>query len=453
MSQPEAAVTPRRSTRRRKPAGRVAVLDGLRFVAASMVVFYHYAGVSFARIGHQGKTVVSGWGAPAKAEFPPLVHQMAMFGGTGVELFFMISGFVICMSGWGRRPADFFISRVVRLVPAYWAAIGLTAVVLIALPRLTDGVRISAVLANLSMVHTNYGVHNLEPAFWTLLVELTFYLLFGLVAIGGVTYRRMVTFCVLWSVGSFVAAGSRFPLLVLVLIPNHAAYFIAGIAFYLIYRFGGNFLLWAIVCYSYLIAIQTPSSNSPWPVMVLVTAFFVIFTLIATHNLDWIKGRWLMVVGSMTYPLYLIHHDLGYIVFSYFRAYVPAPELAAATYGLMLVCSWLIYRLIERPLAPLLKAKLTEAVNAVRESGPPSRGPRAWAVPATSGLATSGLATSEPAAAGGAGGDRREVLTGSPDFGSAPAATGPQYQPGDPGNGGAQSGTEVGVGAHRYLSD
>uniref|UniRef100_A0AAU2VA93 Integral membrane protein n=1 Tax=Streptomyces sp. NBC_00003 TaxID=2903608 RepID=A0AAU2VA93_9ACTN len=35
-------------------------------------------------------------------------------------IFFLISGFVICMSCWGKPLGDFFVSRVVRLYPAYW---------------------------------------------------------------------------------------------------------------------------------------------------------------------------------------------------------------------------------------------------------------------------------------------------------------------------------------------
>ena len=64
---------------------------------------------------------------------------------------------------------------------------------LIVFPRLTSGVRPSMVLTNLTMVQSAYGVQNLVPAYWTLFVELMFYLLFGIVAIGGVTRRTRRT--------------------------------------------------------------------------------------------------------------------------------------------------------------------------------------------------------------------------------------------------------------------
>ena len=353
-----------------RPA-RIAILDGLRLLAATMVVFYHYVGVPNAKIGRRGTADVLAWGTSAPNVFPHALNEAASFGWTGVELFFMISGFVICMSGWGRRPADFFVSRVVRLVPAYWTATVLTAVFLTVFPRLTNGVRITTVLTNLTMVQSAYGVPNLVPAYWTLFVELTFYLLFGLVAIGGITYRRMVTFCVLWSVASVAAASSHHPLLGNFINPPYSAYFIAGIAFFLIHKFGGNLLLWAIVAYSWLIAVNQPHSHPPWQVTTLISSFFVIMALVATHRLDAIRWRWLPVAGALTYPLYLIHQDIGFTVFAYLRGgWLPAWLLAALTYAAMLGVAWLIHRGVEQPAAPLLRRHLGAAIDTVRRSAP-----------------------------------------------------------------------------------
>jgi peptidoglycan/LPS O-acetylase OafA/YrhL len=349
------------------------VLDGLRLLAATMVVLYHYVGDSGAELGHQGKTMVGAWGQPAANEFPYVIHSIAMYGWTGVELFFMISGFVICMSGWGRKPADFFISRVVRLVPAYWAAIALTALVLAVFPRLSSGIRPAVVLTNLTMVQSAYGIQNLVPAFWTLFIELTFYLLFGLVAIGGVTYRRMVTFCVLWSVASMAVAGSSDTVLTTLVNPPYSAYFVAGIAFFLIHKFGSNLLLWGIVVYSWLIACNQPHPG-PWPLTCVITSFFLIMALVATHKLDRVRWRWLPVAGALTYPLYLIHQDIGFTAISYLKDAVPAWALVALVYAGMLGLAWLIHRAVERPVAPILKAKLTEAVATVL-SGVPSVAP------------------------------------------------------------------------------
>ena len=444
-----------RATAPRK-AGRIAVLDGLRLLAATMVVFYHYVGVPNAKIGNTGRRDVLAWGTSAPNIFPHALNQLASYGWTGVELFFMISGFVICMSGWGRRPADFFVSRVVRLVPAYWAATLLTAAVLMIFPRLTSGARVSVVLTNLSMVQSAYGVPNLVPAYWTLFVELTFYLLFGLVAIGGITYRRMVTFCVVWSVASLVAAGSHHELLNNFINPPYSPFFVAGIAFFLIHKFGSNLLLWAIVAYSWLIAVNQPHTDPPWQVVVVLSAFFIVMALVATHRLDGIQWRWLPVAGALTYPLYLIHQDIGFTAFAYLKNLAPAWVIAGATYLVMLGVAWLIHRGVERPFAPLLRRKLIAAVDSVRRSAPAG---------ATAGLGiAAGIARATAAAAPAATGQRhgareRERQRGGPGEGADPgngtgrmSGTGPASGAG-PGNGAtanetdAVNGTSAGNGA------
>jgi peptidoglycan/LPS O-acetylase OafA/YrhL len=414
-------------------APRVVVLDGLRLLAASMVVFYHYVGVSNAEIGHAGRTDVAAWGRPTSSVFPATMHSIAMYGWTGVELFFMISGFVICMSGWGRRPADFFVSRVVRLVPGYWAAIALTTLVLVVFPRLSSGVRPSVVLTNLTMVQSAYGVQNLVPAFWTLFIELTFYLLFGIVAIGGVTYRRMVTFCVLWSVASIAVAGSHDTALTTLVNAPYSAYFVAGIAFFLIHKFGSNLLLWGIVAYSWLISINTPRGYAPWPLAVVLTSFFVIMGLVATHKLDRIRWRWLPVAGALTYPLYLIHQDIGFTTIAYLRDKVPSIALVVLVYAGMLALAWGIHRAVERPVAPILKRRLSEAVGNVIATG--RRTPALAGAAAGSAGAVAGVAGAGAAVAGGAGVGGAEPGGAKPVTGRAGAARPGSAQPGLAGSG------------------
>jgi peptidoglycan/LPS O-acetylase OafA/YrhL len=436
---------------RRSSGGRVAVLDGLRLLAATMVVGYHYIAAPSAKLGSQQTVRAEAWGVKSASLFPHWLHNVAGFGWTGVELFFLISGFVICMSGWGRRPADFFVSRVVRLVPAYWAATLITTIVLVAWPKLSGGVQPSIVLANMTMVQSAYGVVNFVPAYWTLLVELTFYLLFGIVAIGGITYRRMVTFCVLWSIASIIAVTAHDPLFKLIINPLYSAYFVAGIAFFLIYKFGGNLLLWGIVVYSWLISVNEPRLEAPWQLTLVISAMFVVMALVATHKLDRVQWRWLTVAGALTYPLYLIHQDIGFTIFSYLSQRMPATLLVVLVYLAMLGLAWVIHRTIERPVAPLLKAKLSEAVAKVRASGPRSAPVLArlagagMAGPAANGAAANGAAANGAAANGAAanGVAANGVAERSNGVGGAGAGVGPG---GGMGDGSAAGGSAAGAG-------
>src|SRR5262249_26966605 len=156
------------------------------------------------------------------------------YGFFGVELFFLISGFVICMSGMGRSLGDFFVARVVRLYPAYWFGVLATSAAVALWPLLDGRPGYRDVLTNLTMLQTPLGTANVDGVYWTLWVELRFYLLFAVVVALGVTYRRVVAFCALWTVASIATAAVGGPLqdngvagsfLQLVFVPQYSPYF------------------------------------------------------------------------------------------------------------------------------------------------------------------------------------------------------------------------------------
>src|SRR5215831_12453879 len=102
----------------RSSASRVYVLDGLRLMAALLVMMHHLVGP---------------W-RPGMDPGGRFFEELSKYGFVGVELFFLISGFVICMSSWGRPLGHFFTSRVARLFPAYIAAVVATSALLWLLP-------------------------------------------------------------------------------------------------------------------------------------------------------------------------------------------------------------------------------------------------------------------------------------------------------------------------------
>ncbi|MBX6355629.1 MAG: acyltransferase [Micromonosporaceae bacterium] len=343
---------------------RLEVLDGLRFVAAMMVVAYHYTAMWHV------------WRRPVEGIFP---HQPAAYGWLGVYLFFLISGFVICLSSWGRGVEAFLVSRAVRLYPAYWLSVLATATVLCIWPYVDQPVGWRNTLVNLTMFHEPLRVPAVAEVYWTLWAELRFYLLFTLVVWSGLTYRRVVAFCLLW-LGAVTAAKATLDggIVHTVLMTNYAPLFTAGVAFYLMHRFRPTLLLWGIVVASYLLSLpavryraglEADRGEPPgpvWPAVVLLAACFLLIAAVALGWLRWVRGRWLVVLGAMTYPLYLLHLDLGGTIIYLWQRRVPAPLLVAMVTAAMVALAWLVHRYVERPAAPLLRRALVGASAGLR---------------------------------------------------------------------------------------
>ncbi|MFF3566113.1 acyltransferase family protein [Streptomyces sp. NPDC002574] len=355
---------------------RLHALDGLRLVAALSVLLFHYLS--------RGAEVSDAWGQPSR-EVLPAGTPVSDYGWLGVEFFFLISGFVICMSAWGRGLGQFLRSRITRLYPAYWAAIVLISVAVTAFPVLTARPGIHEILLNLTMLHEPLGTPHVSGVFWSLWVELRFYLLFALVVWKGVTYRSTVAFCCLWTVGTVITHAANDTLLNNLLIPKYSAYFIAGIGFYLIHRFGSHAVAWGIVGVSWLIAQETVVAEterfsklihtdlSGGVASAVVTLCFVVMAGVALGWFSHFNWRWLTFAGTLTYPLYLVHESIGRLVIYGLHGHLGPVATLATTTVAMLVLAWLLHVLAEKPLARRLKRTLERPLPAGGLSRPTAR--------------------------------------------------------------------------------
>jgi peptidoglycan/LPS O-acetylase OafA/YrhL len=98
-----------------------------------------------------------------------------------------------------------------------------------------------------------------------------------------------------------------------------------------------------------------------------VNAFVVSVTIITFFSLMlvtslratgfWGRKSW-SLAGSLTYPLYLIHGQIGYVVFETFFNPAHRYALLTAVVAGALTAAYGVNRLVERPLAPMLKSRL-----------------------------------------------------------------------------------------------
>lgn len=335
---------------------RLYEIDLLRFLAAMAVVFFHYTFRGYAE------------GAYSPIEFP-VMGEFSRYGYLGVHLFFMISGFVILLSAMNRTAISFASSRFIRLYPAFWAGVTVSAIIiyLFGMPHFSVGM--SQYLMNLTMVSGFVGIEHVDGVYWTLLVELKFYaLIFLLLLINKI--KQIEYFLAAWLVVVFINIVVPLPKIIsFFLFPEWAALFISGSLFYIIYINGFNIYRGIMLFCAYLLALYYgvqevkevstfySSSFSNTVVLFWLSIFYLIFVLIILNKMSWIRSDKLVKIGLLTYPLYLIHQNIGFIVFNTFGASINKYVLLIALINVMLVISWLINILVERPLGGFLHNK------------------------------------------------------------------------------------------------
>ncbi|SCF33496.1 Peptidoglycan/LPS O-acetylase OafA/YrhL, contains acyltransferase and SGNH-hydrolase domains [Micromonospora viridifaciens] len=352
----------------RPSVNRLYVLDGLRFLAALSVVGFHV----IADYGNRNT-----WGRPAAEVFGPAVLDVFEYGWLGVECFFVISGFVICMSCWGRTVSEFAISRVTRLMPAYVFAVLVTSAALFLFPLPDGRPRVSDVLVNTTMLQQFFGIRGVDFVYWTLFEELKFYLLFAVLAYFGLTYRRVILFCFVWMAAALYGQYTNFAPVAKTVSSEYASYFVAGILLYLIYRFGPNLLL--LGGFAVAIVTTVPSlikrvsfhSNGKHIIsfdvaFVIMLCFFLLMLAVALGWLASVRWRALTVVGALTYPLYLLHMQLGRIIVHRIHDVVSPWILVAGLVVGFVAFAYVVQRFVERPVARMLRVRLRESFAQIR---------------------------------------------------------------------------------------
>ncbi len=351
------------------PAGRDRLyeIDLLRITAALAVVVYHYTFSGFA--GHHTTIAF------------PAVSNVTRYGYLGVDMFFMISGFVVLLSAWGRRPRDFVISRIVRLYPAYWMAVTITALVAVTLGRGLFRVTPVQYLANLTMLNSLPNIANVDVVYWTLWAEIRFYLLVFVLAWIGITRARVITAAWLWLAATAVIEAGILPAGLagpadLLVQSQWSHYFIAGMALCLIYRTGFSWQLGAVlvvaycnaayqaVSFAHRVAGRYHQALHPPVIVAVVTVIFIVTTLIALRVTRRIGRPWFAVAGALTYPLYLVHAYNGFALFNLFGGAVNRWVLLAAMITCMCCVAYAVHRLVEVRFAPRLKRALVRFADA-----------------------------------------------------------------------------------------
>ncbi|GGU35694.1 acyltransferase family protein [Streptomyces lavendofoliae] len=146
----------------------LAPVDHLRAVAAVLVVLYHGCQLLSARIEGRRFVPATDW---LYSENP--AATLVFEGHTGVALFMVLSGFIFTVGAYGKpvRYGRFLTNRLLRVYPLYLVVAVLGLATQVAMPTFQDLLRI----LTFATPTQPYG-----GVFWTLCVEMQFYLVFPL---------------------------------------------------------------------------------------------------------------------------------------------------------------------------------------------------------------------------------------------------------------------------------
>lgn len=334
----------------RKP--RLLELDALRGIGALLVVNFHYS-TRFHEM------------FPAAAHVP-----FTIFGGDyRVLLFFAISGFAIFFTlRHASSAADFAVGRFARLFPAYWVAMSITLVAEYGghIPELQ--VSAGAVAVNLTMLQSYFYIPAVDGAYWTLGVELSFYAcmlaLWKLCRLRGIEGFLMLWLVAKWAMFYWPDMPTR---VVMLLVLEWVGFFAIGM---LGYRVWSGERKWRDqLPYLAVILVTVASTETP-DMLIAAVCLSGIFALMIEGHLRWLCVRPLLWLGGISYSLYLVHQNVGFVI-------MLAGERAGlgplTTYAMAMLTAlflgWLINRRVERPAARWLLARW-EARKARREPLP-----------------------------------------------------------------------------------
>ena len=262
----------------------------------------------------------------------------------GVEVFFVISGFVIPYSLWQSRYrvqdfARYMVRRIVRLEPPYLASIVLV-LVLWELSSRTPGFAglppdygPSQLLLHLFYLIPLSSERWLNPVYWSLAYEFVFYVSMGLLF--PLLFNRHVAWTAVAALSICAATGSALALL-----------FLLGIV---AMRFkSGVDTAWEAVTTAMVATVVSPFFMSP--VVAAVSAATAAFIALCPFAR---LGAPLAALGAISYSLFLTHVPIGGRVVNLGMRFGDGTlyQFALSTVALMvsIVFAWLFYRLIERP--------------------------------------------------------------------------------------------------------
>jgi peptidoglycan/LPS O-acetylase OafA/YrhL len=270
----------------------------------------------------------------------------AQYGYLGVELFFMISGFVMMSSTKGISAGIFLKKRFLRLFPMYWIALILIFFVSQFGFWQKPGLIAENFYYSLTMTPESFSHNWLDSAHWFLERQLQFYLLILVVLIVRLG-KYLSSIFLWWAVIGFIWNAFGFDNYGIWYLNGFFALIAGGAIISSIRETGFTRLRIVGLISSYLWAITSRIDLIPWldenrgpghsafVIGSVIIAMYLLMLLTLSRDVSRLTLRGIGIAGAVTYPLYLIHNRLGGLAIARFAT----PENQYFVYLIVIVLS------------------------------------------------------------------------------------------------------------------
>ena len=343
----------------RSDQSRVPALDLLRLLAVAAVIFYHY-----------------GFWGPASHGVPqvalPYLASYAQYGFLGVPIFFIISGFVIAYSAEGRTTVGFAIARFSRIYPTFLFCMTFTFAIVLLLGDPHFEVTFAQWLANLFAVAPALGQPYIDTSYWSLVIEIVFYAWVAVFLALGLFPRHIDTIILIWLGITFANELTiDKPIFEKMFIADDSGFFAIGLLIYEYYRGRRDLKLYGILALSVGTAVfqavhklerlgvhAASSFDARVVAAICLVSVAVVFLATRIRKLP-LPPDMVLAAGGITYPLYLLHMQLGYTILA---AAAPVRNVELWTAMIILgtvILAWLTWRFVERSAHSWTKRKMS----------------------------------------------------------------------------------------------
>lgn len=322
---------------------RIDYLDLLRVVAISAVIAFHYLFSAIAR------------GRTPSVEFSP-VADWARYGYFGVELFFMISGFVVVTSVSSLSFKQFLTKRFLRLYPMYWISLILIFTISTFGIWGRRGPKAEIFYYNLTMFPIAFDQPWLDAAHWFMARQLQLYLAVAIIVLfrlnksigniftwwailGSFWYLLNLDNFGIWYFNGFFALICGGAIISLIRVDGFSKMrILALIASY----------IWALTSRIDLIPWldrNRAPGHSTWIIGLSVTAIYLALMATWLPRISLWKIRGATYAGALSYPIYLIHDRLGGLAIARFATPANKYFIYLTAVGLAILLAWLMLKL------------------------------------------------------------------------------------------------------------